>query len=55
MFVFYGGAKAGMRTVLDAVVPAADVLRKKGPSGTLLLRLGYVYAAVFRTEENVMA
>lgn len=30
---FYGGAKAGMRTVLDAVVPAADVLRQKGPSG----------------------
>ena len=32
---FYGGAKAGMRTVLDAVVPAAEVLRKKGPSGML--------------------
>lgn len=30
---FYGGAKAGMRTVLDAIVPAAEVLRKKGPSG----------------------
>lgn len=30
---FYGGAKAGMRTVLDAVVPAAKVLEKKGPSG----------------------
>lgn len=30
---FYGGAKAGMRTVLDAVVPAAEVLRQKGPSG----------------------
>lgn len=30
---FYGGAKAGMRTVLDAVVPAAEALREKGPSG----------------------
>ncbi len=30
---FYGGAKAGMRTVLDAVVPAAEALRKNGPSG----------------------
>lgn len=30
---FYGGAKAGMRTVLDAIVPAAEVLRRKGPSG----------------------
>ncbi|CAM9134801.1 unnamed protein product [Pylaiella littoralis] len=30
---FYGGARAGMRTVLDAVVPAAEVLRHKGPSG----------------------
>lgn len=40
---FYGGAKAGMRTVLDAIVPAADVLRKKGPSGRLLLFcLGHV-------------
>lgn len=31
---FYGGAKAGMRTVLDAIVPAAEVLTKKGVSGT---------------------
>eukprot|EP00903_Cladosiphon_okamuranus_P013498 g12572.t1 len=30
---FYGGARAGMRTVLDAIAPAADVLREKGPSG----------------------
>eukprot|EP00752_Nemacystus_decipiens_P007043 g6316.t1 len=30
---FYGGAKAGMRTVLDAVMPAADVLRTQGPAG----------------------
>lgn len=30
---FYGGAKAGMRTVLDAIVPAAEVLRREGPSG----------------------
>ncbi|CAM9723326.1 unnamed protein product [Ectocarpus sp. 12 AP-2014] len=29
---FYGGAKAGMRTVLDAIVPAAEVLGRKGPS-----------------------
>lgn len=33
---FYGGARAGMRTVLDAVVPAAEVLRHKGPSGIVL-------------------
>lgn len=31
---FYGGATEGMRTVLDAVVPAAEVLAQKGPSGT---------------------
>ncbi|CAM9253871.1 unnamed protein product [Scytosiphon promiscuus] len=30
---FYGGATRGMRTVLDAVVPAAEVLAEKGPSG----------------------
>lgn len=41
---FYGGAKAGMRTVLDAVVPAAEVLRQKGPSGIkrIFIRLEYV-------------
>lgn len=41
---FYGGAKAGMRTVLDAVVPAADVLRTKGLSG--------MYAVVFFLDEG---
>ncbi|CAM9382406.1 unnamed protein product [Laminaria digitata] len=30
---FYGGAKAGMRTVLDAIVPAAEVFQSNGPSG----------------------
>lgn len=30
---FYGGAKAGMRTVLDAIVPAAEILQNKGQSG----------------------
>lgn len=52
---FYGGAKAGMRTVLDAVVPAADVLRKKGPSGMWLVRLGYValLMLLFLFYENV--
>lgn len=34
---FYGGATAGMRTVLDAIVPMADVLREKGPSGMHVL------------------
>lgn len=33
---FYGRAKAGMRTFLDAVVPAAEVLREKGASGERL-------------------
>lgn len=34
---FYGGAKAGMRTVLDAIVPAAEILQNKGPSGGCFL------------------
>ncbi|CAM9954739.1 unnamed protein product [Choristocarpus tenellus] len=29
----YGGAEVGMRTVLDAVVPAAEILAKEGASG----------------------
>lgn len=53
---FYGGAKAGMRTVLDAVVPAADVLRNKGPSGMLLFCLGFValLRLLFLFEENAI-
>ncbi|CAM9888586.1 unnamed protein product [Hapterophycus canaliculatus] len=52
---FYGGATKGMRTVLDAVVPAAEVLSQKGPSG----RSGLVWfvalsgcCAVLRAEEG---
>ncbi|CAN0380394.1 unnamed protein product [Discosporangium mesarthrocarpum] len=29
----YGGAEVGMRTVLDAVIPAAMVLQKEGAAG----------------------
>ena len=45
---FYGGAKAGMRTVLDAIVPAAKVLQNRGPSGE------YFSGGVFRGREGVL-
>lgn len=44
---FYGGAKAGMRTVLDAVVPAAEVLRQKGPSGIILYVFYFIFWGIF--------
>ncbi|CAM9468320.1 unnamed protein product, partial [Phaeothamnion confervicola] len=30
---FYGGADVGMRTMVDALAPAADILKERGPGG----------------------